>query len=127
VLARLRDGGSARFVDHPYEGAAARLPLRNPAPRFRVPRRMTDATPAPDTPEALRAALKAADALINRLQELVADRLSRTGDIDEKEAFYQLVEALETAPEIVVVRMALGDDPHRFGDPTAVAATDHTG
>jgi len=88
---------------------------------------MTDATPAHDTPEALRAALKAADALINRLQELVADHLSKKVDLDEKEAFYQLVEALETAPEIAVVRMALGDDPHRFGDPTPVAATDHTG
>lgn len=88
---------------------------------------MTDATPAHETPEALRAALIAADALINRLQELVADHLSKKADIDEKEAFYQLVEALETAPEIAVVRMALDDDPHRFGDPTAVAATDHTG
>jgi len=88
---------------------------------------MTRPTPAHDTPEALRAALTAADALINRLEELIADHLSKKDGIDEKEAFYQLVEALETAPEIAVVRMALGDDPHRFGDPTPTAATDHTG
>lgn len=82
--------------------------------------------PAP-SPEALRAALAAADALINRLEELVADQLSKSGELDEKEAFYQLVEALETAPEIATVRMALGDDPHRFGEPTPLAAGDHTG
>lgn len=88
---------------------------------------MTDPIPAHDTPEALRAALRAADALINRLQELVADHLSKKDELDEKEAFYQLVEALETAPEVTAVRLALGDDPHRFGDPTPLAATDHTG
>ncbi|CAN7492015.1 hypothetical protein LJR219_003382 [Phenylobacterium sp. LjRoot219] len=80
-----------------------------------------------DSPEALRAALAAADALINRLEELIADHLSKKDDLDEKEAFYQLVEALETAPEVTKVRLALGDDPHRFGDPTPVAAGDSTG
>lgn len=80
-----------------------------------------------DSPEALRAALAAADRLINRLEELIADHLSKKADLDEKEAFYQLVEALETAPEVTQVRLALGDDPHRFGDPTPVAGVDHTG
>jgi hypothetical protein len=73
------------------------------------------------------AALRAANALISRLEELVADQLSKKDDLDEAEAFYQIVEALETAPEIAVVRMALGDDPHRFGEATAVASGDHTG
>jgi hypothetical protein len=72
-------------------------------------------------------ALRAANALISRLEELVADNLSKKGRLDEAEAFYQLVEALETAPEIAKVRMALGDDPHRFGEPTPVAAGDSTG
>jgi hypothetical protein len=72
-------------------------------------------------------ALVAADKLINRLQEAVADHLSKKGEIDEKEAFYQLVELLETAPEITAVRMALGDNPSRFGDPTPLEQGDHTG
>ena len=80
-----------------------------------------------DGPEEVRAALEAADRLISRLEELVADHLSKKDGLDEKEAFYQLVEALETAPEITRVRMALGDDPHRFGDPTPAAAGDNTG
>lgn len=88
---------------------------------------MTDPIHRHETPEALRAALTAADALINRLEELIADHLSKKGAIDEREAFYQLVEALETAPEVAKVRLALGDDPHRFGDPTPVAGPDHTG
>jgi hypothetical protein len=75
----------------------------------------------------LREALAAADALISRIEELVADRLSQAGDFDEAEAFYRIVEALETAPEIAKVRMALGQDPHRFGEPTPVAAGDNTG
>jgi hypothetical protein len=78
-------------------------------------------------PEDLRAALQAADALIDRLQELVADQLARKDGLDEKEAFYRVVELLETAPEITVVRLALGDSPSRFGEPTPLAAGDHTG
>jgi len=72
-------------------------------------------------------ALVAANALLNRLEDLVADHLAKQGGLDEKEAFYQLVEALETAPEIAKVRLALGDDPHRFGVPTPAAAGDNTG
>ena len=79
------------------------------------------------SPQALREALEAADALISRLEELVADRLSQTGAFDEAEAFYRIVEALETAPEIAKIRMALGQDPHRFGEPTPTAAGGHTG
>ena len=80
-----------------------------------------------DDPEALREALQAADALISRIEDLVADHLAMKEALDEKEAFYQLVEALETAPEPAKVRLALGDDPHRFGEPTPVAAGDRTG
>ena len=72
-------------------------------------------------------ALKAANALICRLEDLIADHLSKKDDLDEAEAFYQVVEALETAPEIATVRLALGDDPQRFGEATPVAAGDHTG
>ena len=75
----------------------------------------------------LRAALQAADALISRIQELVADRLSTKGEFDEARAFYDIVEMLETSPEISRVRMALDDDPQRFGEPTPVAAGDNTG
>jgi hypothetical protein len=80
-----------------------------------------------DSPADLRAALVAADALISRIQELVADELAETEGIDEREAFYRLVEMLETSPEITAVRMALGQDPARFGEPTPFAAGDHTG
>jgi hypothetical protein len=72
-------------------------------------------------------ALKAANALIGRLEEIVADSLSKKDGLDEAEAFYRIVETLETAPEIAKVRLALDDDPHRFGEPTPVAAGDHTG
>jgi hypothetical protein len=72
-------------------------------------------------------ALAAANTLIIRLEELVADQLARKDDIDEREGFYRIVEALETAPEIAKVRMALGDDPSRFGAPTPAAAGGRTG
>jgi hypothetical protein len=78
-------------------------------------------------PAELRAALQAADALISRIEDLIADHLGKKQALDEKEAFYQLVEALETAPEVAKVRLALGDDPHRFGEPTPAAAGDSTG
>jgi hypothetical protein len=80
-----------------------------------------------DTPEARRAALEAADALISRLEELVADELSKKAGLDEKAAFYRIVEMLETSPEITAVRMALGQDPARFGEPTPYASGDSTG
>lgn len=88
---------------------------------------MTDHAHGHGGPEELLEALRAADALISRLEELVADQLSRKGELDEAETFYRLVEALETAPEVAKVRMALGEDPHRFGEPTPVAAGDNTG
>jgi hypothetical protein len=78
---------------------------------------MTDATEA----------LRAANQLIMRLEELIADHLARKDAFDEAAAFYELVEVLETAPEIAKVRMALGDDPHRFGEPTPAAAGSSTG
>ena len=81
---------------------------------------------SPD-PAQMQAAAEAAGQLINRLQEIVADHLSRGDALDEKEAFYEIVETLETAREVTRLRMALGDDPARFGDPTPLAAGDHTG
>jgi len=72
-------------------------------------------------------ALRAANQLIMRLEELIADRLAGPKAFDEKEAFYDIVEMIETAPEIAKVRLALGDDPHRFGEPTPAAAGDGTG
>lgn len=80
-----------------------------------------------DTPEALREALAAADALISRIQDLVAGELSKKEGLDEAGAFYRIVEMLETSAEITKVRLALGQDPARFGDPTPLAAGDHTG
>jgi hypothetical protein len=89
---------------------------------------MTDYAHAHESPEAVREALEAADALISRIEDLIADHLAKKGDdLDEKEAFYQVVEALEIAPEIAKIRMALGQDPHRFGEPTPAAAGDNTG
>ena len=88
---------------------------------------MTDAIERHGDPPHLRAAVEAADALIGRLEDLVADHLARKDALDEKEAFYQLVEALEIAPEIKTIRLALGDSPSRFGAPTPLAAGDHTG
>ena len=88
---------------------------------------MTEPAPRHGTPAETRAALESANALIERLEELVADHLARKDALDEKEAFYQLVQALETAPEITRIRLALGDDPHRFGEPTPAAAGGNTG
>lgn len=75
----------------------------------------------------LREALEAADAVISRIQELAADRLSQSGDFDEARAFYDIVEVLETSSEISKVRMALDRDPYRFGEPTPVSRAGNTG
>ena len=88
---------------------------------------MTDYSQGHGGAEELRAAARAADALISRLEELVAEHLSRGGALDEKAAFYEIVEALETAPEIVPLRMALGEDPSRFGEPNPMASGGNTG
>lgn len=79
------------------------------------------------SPDELLAAAKAADAMISRIEELVADHLSRGDALDEKAAFYEIVEALEIAPEIAVLRMALGEEPTRFGEPNPMASGGHTG
>jgi hypothetical protein len=72
-------------------------------------------------------ALDAADALISRLQETVAEHLARHDDLDEATAFYELVQLLEIAPEIATVRMALGREPTRFGEESPAAHGGHTG
>lgn len=80
-----------------------------------------------DNTAELRMAAEAANQLINRLQEIAAEHLSHGDAIDEREAFYEIVETLETAREVARLRMSLGDDPARFGEPTPFAAGDHTG
>jgi hypothetical protein len=80
-----------------------------------------------DETQDLRAALQAAEALISRIQEATADHLSKKGALDETRAFYDVVEILETAPEIDTVRTALGLDPTRFGEESPVAHGGHTG
>ena len=64
---------------------------------------------------------------ISRLQELIGEHLSKGDGLDEKEAFYQVVEALETSHEITTLRLALGQDPSRFGDRTPLASASNTG
>jgi hypothetical protein len=79
------------------------------------------------SPEELRAALEAAEALISRIQEVTADHLSKKEGFDETRAFYEVVEILETSPEITKVRTALGQDPYRFGEETPLSHHTHTG
>jgi hypothetical protein len=80
-----------------------------------------------DNTASLKMAAEAANQLVDRLQEIVAEHLSHGDAIDETEAFYEIVETLETAREVARLRLALGDDPHRFGEPTPLASGDHTG
>jgi hypothetical protein len=75
----------------------------------------------------LRAAAEAANRLIGRIQDIVADQLQPGREPDEKAAFYAIVELLETSQELTALRVALDDDPARFGEPTPFAAGDHTG
>ena len=79
------------------------------------------------TPEELRSALEAADAVISRLQEVAADHLSRKDGLDEARAFYDVVQILETSRDIDRVRTALDRDPYRFGEPTPLSRAGHTG
>ena len=74
-----------------------------------------------------RAAAEAANRLISRLEEVVADALEPAHELDETQAFYEIVRVLEDSREIAVLRMALDDDPARFGEPTPFAAGDRTG
>lgn len=75
----------------------------------------------------MRAAADAANQLIERIEEIIADTLQPGREADEKQAFYRIVQTLEDCREIAVLRMALDDDPARFGQPTPYAAGDHTG
>ena len=75
----------------------------------------------------MRAAAEAANQLIERIEEIIADHLQPGREMDEKAAFYAIVTAIEDSREIAILRMALDDDPSRFGEPTPVAAGDHTG
>ena len=75
-----------------------------------------------------REALEAADAFISRVQDRLADFLDRKQDgLDESAAFYEIVEMFETSPEITKIRMALGQDPSRWGDRSPLASPSNTG
>lgn len=71
-------------------------------------------------------ALKAADVLISRLQEKVGARLE-AGNVDADAAFDEIVVELETAPEITTIRMALQEDPSRFGEKRPTSSASNTG
>jgi hypothetical protein len=60
-------------------------------------------------------ALDAADRLISRLQDKVAEQLPPDSNIDPEDAYAEIIGELETAPEIEEVRDALGRNPDRFG------------
>ena len=75
----------------------------------------------------MRAAAEAANRLIERIEEIIADRLQPGREVDETAAFYEIVTAIEDSREIAVLRMALDDDPQRFGEPTPFASGDNTG
>lgn len=79
------------------------------------------------SPQELRAAAEAADALISRIEDRIADHLAKKDDLDEKAAFYEIVEMLETSQEITALRMALGREPTRWGDDSPLGAPGHTG
>jgi hypothetical protein len=75
----------------------------------------------------MRAAAEAGNRLIEKIEEIIADHLQPGREVDETAAFYQIVAVIEDSREIAVLRMALGDDPARFGEPTPFAAGDRTG
>jgi len=75
----------------------------------------------------LRAAAEAANRLIGRIQEILADQLQPGRPADETRAFYEIVALLETSHDLTTLRLALDDDPARFGEPTPYAAGGHTG
>lgn len=75
----------------------------------------------------LKAAAEAANRLIGRIEEILADQLQPGREADEKAAFYEIVRLMETSRDLTVLRLALDDDPARFGEPTPLAAGDHTG
>jgi hypothetical protein len=61
------------------------------------------------------AALEGADRLVSRIQQHVADHLPPDSGIAAVEALGEIIEEVETAPEIDAMRRALGEDPARFG------------
>ena len=65
--------------------------------------------------DAATAALEGADRLVSRIQQHVADHLPPDSGIPAEEALGEIIEEVETAPEIEPMRRALGEDPERFG------------
>jgi hypothetical protein len=62
-----------------------------------------------------RLAVEAADRLITRLQDKVAEQMPPDSNIAPEDAYLDIVEELETAPEVNAVRQAAGGDAGRFG------------
>ncbi|HYG27396.1 MAG TPA: hypothetical protein VD906_10855 [Caulobacteraceae bacterium] len=65
-----------------------------------------------------QAAAEAADRFVDRLQERTIEPLKPDGKVDEEEVFYEIVEELETAPEVDQIRRAAGSDPKHYGQAT---------
>jgi hypothetical protein len=88
---------------------------------------MTDHSKDHGSPAELHEALEAADALISRVEDRIADFLGQKDGLNEAEAFYEIVEMFETSKEITAIRMALGQDPSRWGDRSPLASASNTG
>jgi hypothetical protein len=61
------------------------------------------------------AALEGADRLVSRIQQHVADDLPPDSGVSSAELLGEIIEEVETSPEIDQMRRALGEDPNRFG------------
>ena len=61
------------------------------------------------------AALEGAERLVSRIQQHVADHLPPDSGVSAEAALGEIIEEVETAPEIDPMRRALGEDPGRFG------------
>jgi hypothetical protein len=57
-------------------------------------------------------ALIAAERLIDRLQDEVGEQLHPDSGIEDEQAYAEVIDELETAPEIETVRKALDEKPH---------------
>lgn len=63
------------------------------------------------------AALEGADRLVSRIQQHIADDLPPGSGVSSAELLGEIIEEVETSPEIDDMRRALGEDPKRFGSP----------
>ncbi len=63
------------------------------------------------------AALEGAGRLVSRIQQHLADDLPPGSGVSQEVLLGEIIEAVETAPEIDRMRRALGEDPRQFGMP----------